>query len=194
MVDIYNGTGRHEASKILNKGFSYLEMLIVVTIVGIVASVTIPILSSTDSKKLAVATNEVALALQFARDEATRLNTPIGFELKSTEQRFRLFQADTSTSPWTSKFDVYDPLSKKLYDIQLNDSKAGKLSIDLISKSTIYESSCNTPYVFYFDRHGSVWCADPDGVAVMEMKISLTLAKLSKLIKLDGLTGRVSIE
>jgi prepilin-type N-terminal cleavage/methylation domain-containing protein len=58
-------------------GFSLAELLIVIVILGVVAKVAIPNLSSGDEAKLDVAAGEIIQALRFARSEAIRQGTCI---------------------------------------------------------------------------------------------------------------------
>lgn len=174
------------------KGFSYIEMLIVVVIVGVVASVAIPTLSSSDSKKLNIVTHEVAHAIRFARSEAMRLGSPIGYDLQSSQQQVRIFSADTSSNPWTLLFDVYHPTSKKLYDIRLQSFV--EAAVDTAVMTATFNGTCKTPNSIYFDRHGSSWCADPETVPVQTVQVTLTKAALTRTVKLNGMTGRVVVE
>ena len=173
-------------------GFSLAEILIVVAILGIIAAVVVPSLSSTDPKKLELATSEVAQTLRFARSEAMRLGKPMGLSLQSTEQRIRVFSVDTSTNPWTPVYDVYHPLSKQLYDIQL--AELANAAVDTVMIDASYTSSCNIAGNVYFDRYGTPWCTDPDNVSLSMFKIVLNLGQLTTVIVLNVQTGRVIIQ
>ncbi|HPV33202.1 MAG TPA: prepilin-type N-terminal cleavage/methylation domain-containing protein, partial [Methylotenera sp.] len=61
-------------NKIAKSGFTLVEMLVVVIIIGIIATVTIPLLSSNDPQKLNVAAEETANVLRLAISEAKRTN------------------------------------------------------------------------------------------------------------------------
>ena len=101
-------------------GFSLLEISIVVLILGIMALVVIPDSSPGNQQKLDLAVQEFAAAIRFARSEAIRLGEPRGFYDQSSALRIRVFRADVGTSPWTPVYDVYHPVSKKLYDLELS--------------------------------------------------------------------------
>ena len=59
-------------NKIATSGFTLVEMLIVIVILGIVAKVALPLLGSNDPQKLSVAAEETANTLRFALSEAKR--------------------------------------------------------------------------------------------------------------------------
>lgn len=174
------------------RGYSLLEILLVVSILGIVAAVAIPNFSSADSQKLDLAAEEIAEAMRFARSEAMRAGSPHGFRQDSSQKRIQVFRSDTSTTPWTPVYDVYHPVSKKLYDIQLDAhpfASAGGLS-----HSRIYRGACNQSGSVYFDSKGTPWCTDPETVLLEQFDVTLSLGSFSRVVTLHGITGRVTIQ
>jgi len=166
--------------------YTLVEILIVVSILGIVAAVAIPGFSSTNPQPLDLAAEETANAMRFARSEAMRLGSPIGFRQHPGNKRIRVFQADTGTSPWTLNYDVHHPLSKHLYDIQLDSHP--------LSHNRVYRGTCNTPGNVYFDSNGTPWCADPETVLLEQFDVTFTLGSHSRVVTLHGITGRVTVQ
>ena len=174
------------------RGFSFAELLAVVTILGVVAAVAIPDLSTSDPTRLDLAADEIAQAMRYARSEAIRSGEPHGFRLKSNVKRIRVFRPDISTSPWTLKYDVYHPVSKQLYDIELDTHPFARA--DNLSHNRVYRGTCDTKANVYFDRSGIPRCADPETVLLQQFDVTLTLGSHTRVVSLHGLSGRVTVQ
>ncbi len=173
-------------------GVTLIELLVVVTILGIVALVAVPGFSSSHPQTLDLAAEEFANAMRFARNEAIRLGSPRGFRQQSSAKRIRVFRPDTGTSPWTLNYDIHHPLSKQLYDVDLNTHPFA--AADALSHNRAYRGTCNKPGNVYFDSNGTPWCADPKTVLLEQFDITLTLGTHSRVVTLHGLTGRVTVQ
>lgn len=63
-----------------SRGFTLIEMMVVVTIVALIAAIGLPALGGfIANNRLVTQTNDVLAAIQTARSEATRLNTAVSF-------------------------------------------------------------------------------------------------------------------
>ena len=173
-------------------GVTLVELLVVVTLLGIVAVVAIPNFSSINPQTLDLAAEEIANAMRFARSEAIRTGEPRGFRQQSSAQRIRVFRPDTGTAPWTLYYDVYHPLSKQLYDIKLNTHSFA--AADTLSRNANYRGTCNQEGNVYFDRHGTPWCADPENVPLEQLDVTLTSGDHTRVVALHGITGRVTVQ
>jgi len=173
-------------------GFSFAELLAVITILGIVAAVAIPDLSTSDPTRLDLAAEEIAQAMRYARSEAVRSGEPHGFRQQSGAKRIRVFRPDISTSPWTLKYDVYHPVSKQLYDVDLDTHAFARA--DNLSHTRVYRGTCNRKTNVYFDSSGTPRCTDPETVLLEQFDVTLTLGDHTRVVSLHSLTGRVSVQ
>lgn len=172
--------------------FTLLELTAVVLILGIMAVVMIPDISSTDPVQLKNIAKRYASAIRFARSEAIRTGKPYGFRGVLNARRVRVARMDQTTSPWSLTNDVYHPVSKKLYDFDLDNIAAARNII--LTRSTTYNGTCNILPELYFDKNGSAWCTDPDNIALIKFELTLSLGSHSQLISVDGITGRVTVQ
>ena len=175
-----------------HRGFTLLELTLVTAIIGIVAVSVIPNLSSTDPSRLDLAALEIADAMRFARSEAIRLGIPRGFRHQLDQKRIRVMRPDMSATPATLIYDVYQPASKKLYDIDLNTEPF--VAVDNVNQSTTFRGTCNQTGDIYFDANGTPWCVDPRTVLLEQFDVTLTLGSLSRVVTLHGITGRVTVQ
>jgi len=173
-------------------GFTLVELLIVVIILGVAATVAIPDLSTTNTSKLDLAAAEIAGAMRFARSESMRQGVPRAFRQQASQKRIRVFRPDTSVSPWDPVFDVYHPLSKQLYDIDLDDHSFA--AADDVTNNAVYRGSCNSIGNIYFDVNGTPWCTDPETVLLDYLEVTLTAGRHTRIVKLHGITGRVTVQ
>ena len=173
-------------------GVTLVELLVVIAILGVAAAVAIPGLRSSDPQALDLAAEEVANTMRFARSEALRSGQPRGYRGNSTTTRVRVFRPDTSTSPWTVNYDVYHPVSKKLYSIRLKDHPLA--AIDSMSHNRVYRGTCNNPRNVYFDSSGIPRCTDPETVLLEELNVTLTLGTHTRIVTLHGITVRVTVQ
>ena len=174
------------------RGITLLELLIVVSILGIVAVAAVPSLSPGEPYRLELAAREFAQAMRYARSEAIRTGEPRGFHLQATDKRIRVIRPTTPTPPFTAVYDIYHPVSKQFYDIDLDTHPFAAAATTVRSGS--FRTTCNKPDFIYFDPRGTAWCGDPANVMLNNAGITLGLGSHTRVVSLDGITGRVTVQ
>lgn len=174
------------------RGYSLVELVIVVTVLTTLAAMAIPAPSSVEGHKLDVAVSEVESALRFAHGEALRTGQPYGLEQPVGTQRIRVFRLDTGTTPPTPVFDVLHPITRQPYDIDLQALSLA--AVDSLVLNPVFRGVCTQNERFAFDGNGNAWCTNPDTVLVESWGLSLTLGTSSQVVQTDGMTGRVSVQ
>ncbi len=172
--------------------YSLLEVTIVVLILGITAVVVMPNFSSTDPVRLDAAAQQFASAMRFIRSESIRSGKPFAFRQTTVDGIIRVARIDETSSPWTLIYDVYHPVSKKLYEIDLNrQSATDHIALDRVVS---FSGTCNKTANLYFDKNGSPWCTDPDNIALLQFSLTFSLGSLNQVISIDRITGRVTVQ
>ena len=156
------------------------------------AVAVVPSLMPADSGKLDVAAQEIAAAMRFARSEAMRLRQPHGFTQWTSDRSIRVFRPDTGSVPWTEIFDIYHPVSKKIYDIRLDGRFFA--AADSITAVRQYRGTCNTNAKVYFDANGIPRCLDPQTVLLDRYEVTLKIGDHQRVVSLAPITGQVTIQ
>lgn len=175
-----------------SRGTTLLELLVVLSILGVVAVLAIPGFRSAERQQLDLAAEEFAAAIRYARSEAMRVGQPRGFLQESSAKRIRLFRPDTVTSPWSPVYDVYHPVSRQLVDIELD--KHPFAAADNLSLSATFRGTCNMAGAVYFDDRGTPWCTDPETVLLEQFDLTFSLGAYSRVVTVHGLSGRVTVQ
>ena len=173
-------------------GYTLVELTLVSALLGIIAMMVIPNLSSTDPSRLDIAALEIADAMRYARSEAIRVGIPRGFRHQFGHKRIRVMRPDMGTTPATLIYDIYHPISKKLYDTDLDDEPF--VAVDTVNEVTTFRGTCNQPGDVYFDANGTPWCVDPPTVLLDQFDVPMTLGSHTRVVTLHGFTGRVTIQ
>ena len=176
--------------KHFQQGISYIEIISVVVILGILAAVTIPNLSSVDPKKLDLAAEEVAQAIRFARVEAIRTGISYGVSFSSNSDTVKVYRRLSSTAT----YDVYHPVDKKLYILNLATDSA-TAGVDFLRYGIYYGgSSINVAYLDFstdgIPKDSSLGRDYMLGSAT----ITLSYAGQTRVIKVVPMTGRVTVQ
>ncbi len=105
------------------RGFTLMEMVLVVALLAVLAAMLVPNLAGSDDRRLEVAAAEVREALRFARAEAMRRQEGVLFDAESSPGRLKLL--DTDCSSFGTPKAVIDPRTKRAFDV---DVSAGPFS------------------------------------------------------------------
>lgn len=171
-----------------NRGYTLLELVIVISLLALIAAIAAPGMSETD-EELDLAAQNFAEAIRFARSESIRTGEPHGFRFLPNQYRIRVFRTDTSGSPWTWIYDVYHPVTKQLYDYTFPPELTG--STPPVTQSPVYRGTCDRPATIYFDANGTPWCLEPENVLLVDYRLDIVVGYGLASINLDGITGRV---
>lgn len=169
-----------------NKGFSLLDLLIVIMIIGIIGVlVTPPLHSMIDEARLNEASGELVSGLQYARSLAVNHQRPFGVLADTAGNWFRVFdhryRSDGNphhdkTPPVDGYGVVLNPFDKSWYSVDFDTTQRYEgVSIDSVPSGGMIS--------FYPDGHSSI----SDSIFVMSYGAD------NRTISVDGTTGRISV-
>ena len=173
-------------------GYTLVELVITITIIAVIAAIAVPAFSSNSDQRLQEVASEFAAAMRFARAESIRTGQPHGFRFLVNQYRIRVFNADTSGSPWTWIWDVYHPLDKQLYDYTFPADLAGApVPVEHVPS---YHAICDRQGAIYFDANGTPWCLEPETALLESYRLDFNTGDAQMSVSLDGITGRVTVQ
>jgi prepilin-type N-terminal cleavage/methylation domain-containing protein len=173
------------------QAYTIIELLAVVVLIGLTATIAMPSVTPGESKRLDLVAAETANAMRFARSEAMRTGEAKGF-IVNDPLRIRVFSIDIDASPLTREYNVYHPVDKNIYT-RIFAQQPFAFGGD-VSRNMDYRGTCSVKRAVYFDADGIPWCSDPVDVLLEQFVVTLTQGADSRVVTLNGITGRVTIQ
>lgn len=175
------------------RGYSLIEMVIVVAILSAIAAVAVPGFSSNDESKLELAVADIADAIRFAHSEAIRTGEPHGINADYFAKRIRVYHLDTSVDPFVLHYDMYDPLTKQLYDLRFN---TGANDVEIASVYIKFKGAFfPTSFLGFSGGTGLPKYNGSGTVRMLETAyIDLSLDGVTKRISVSPMTARVTVQ
>ncbi len=182
-------------NKISPGGFTLAEVLITVSILGIVAIVAIPLLSPNEPQRLAVAAEESANLLRFALSEAGRTGRYVQVDGKTTPGHLKLYysNANAGRPPAAGTSVINDPLTKRATDLDVTGnafSSGVALTPKFMAGGITYEQLLigpGSPQLQVFDGSSN------KGALQTGSGILLTYGTRSVTVSINEVTGRVTL-
>ncbi|MGB5396844.1 MAG: GspH/FimT family pseudopilin [Gammaproteobacteria bacterium] len=177
-------------------GHSLVELLIVVTILGIAAAVAIPDISTTHVSTLDLAAEKIAEAVRYARSEAQRTGNVHGVEINQGTQRIVVYKANLATTPVSIASILYHPVSRQSFDFNL-DSSTLTNGVRIINADDpfLYASGRNTNLLF--NATGvPIWIdnASASTYSLEDGAVELTYGRHNRTVRVAQITGRVTVQ
>ena len=178
-------------------GLSLLELTIVIAILGVIALVVIPDISSTDPYKLELAAEQIAQAIRFARSEAMRTGEHHGVTINQVTQQITVIKWDLTTDPVTLKSIPYHPLTKQGFEFELSGLSLAPGVVISNSDDIFLYTGIGRRRSLIFDPQGvPVWVVgtDDSSYLLQEGVVQLSTGQAQRKIAVAPVTGRVTIQ
>lgn len=176
------------------QGLSLLEMTLVISILAITAAIALPKLSSTAPHLLDQASQELAEAIRFTRNEAIRTGEIRSIKYFSSTKKFSLYRLKYIFSIPIPTYDVRHPVDKKLYTVDF--SANGNLAlIELSSVILKYGGdTSNRNYISFYKDGAPRYSSGLSYQMLDNASIVLSYAGQTRTINVSPMTGRVTVQ
>jgi prepilin-type N-terminal cleavage/methylation domain-containing protein len=180
--------------RIAVRGFTLVEMLVTITILGTVANAVVPLLSSNEPQKLRVAAEETANTLRFALSEAKRTNGYVLVDGQTTAGRLKLYYSDINANLGAV---INDPLTKRASDLNVTSSAFSQgvaLTPQIRAGGQVRALLLIDPTQSNLKGLVSIGAGTGGGLALQANSgVLLTLGSQSVLVSINQTTGLVTL-
>lgn len=174
-------------------GYTLLEVLVVVTLLGLLGAVALPNDAAVDPERMAVASGRVRYALGLARAEAVRTAQPHGVAIDRTRTAIRVFRADLAASPADLSATLRDPTSQQLADWSTATRGLPPGSaLNLKAEDGFDFVGHGVEQVVLFDRHGQPFWSEGGGASPFRLSrgvVAISLGVGREEIGVDPVHG-----
>jgi prepilin-type N-terminal cleavage/methylation domain-containing protein len=177
----------------VDRGYTLLELVVVVSIVSVLAAVALPQAGSGEQQRLDQAAARIADLTRFARSEAVRTAAPVYLEIDQDLETILIAAADLSGPTALPGQTLRDPLTKQLLAQSLSDVTSAS-DVELTDKPFDYPSGGRIGVVV-FDAQGLPFMKSSDSFQHLELgEIKIAIGSHERSVFVAPITGRVTLE
>lgn len=179
-----------------SRGYSLLELAVVVAIVAVLAAVALPGLSPAEDEKLDLAAAHVAEAIRHARAEALRTGEAHGLTISQTTQQVTVERYDLTTDPISAVATLIHPIDKQPYDFNINTTPA-TAGVSISNSQDVFDyTGLGRRRSLVFDTNGTPLWVDtgPATYLLKDGSVELSYGNGQRLVGVAAITGRVTVQ
>ncbi len=177
-------------------GLTFIEVLVALLVLAIVAFGVNPQLSSANPEKLDFAASQVAAAVRFARSEAMRTGEVHAIFVDEANEEVTVELTELSTKPASVKKVLYHPINKQPYRFNLSKNTSTQ-DVLVTSPAASFEFvSIGKQQRLMFTAQGVPVYIDTTANTVHQLvtgEILLGMGEIGALVTVQSVTGRVSV-
>jgi len=179
------------------RGYTLLELVIVVSVISIIAAIAVPGVSTNDDAKLKLAAENVADAIRFARSEALRTGEGHGLTVSQATQKVTVKKYDLTTAPVSTLHTLVHPVDKQPYDFNIN-TRATTQGVVISNAQDVFNyTGLGGRRSLIFDATGTPkWIvgSGPTTYLLSDADIELTHRGQQRIVSVAPITGRVTVQ
>lgn len=179
-----------------SRGYTLLELAVVVAIVALLAAVAMPGLGPAEDEKLDLAAVYVAEAIRHARSEALRTGEGHGLTISQATQQVTVERYDLTTDPISTLFILTHPIDKQPYDFNVNTTPATS-GVSISNSQDVFDyTGLGRRSSLVFDANGTPLWVDtgPTTHLLNDATVELSYGNSQRLVRVATPTGRVNIQ
>ena len=179
------------------RGYTLLELVIVVAILGMIAAVAVPSVSQGSDEKLRLAATEVASAIRFARSEALRTGEGHGLTVSQSTQKVTVNKYDLTTAPISTLGTLTHPIDKQPYDFNVNTRSTTQGVLISNTQDVFNYTGLGGRRSLIFDAYGTPkWIvgSGPTTYLLSDGDIELSYGGQQRVVSVAPITGRVTVQ
>jgi Tfp pilus assembly protein FimT len=177
--------------RINQKSFTIIELVMIMVIIGIMASVTIVNMPDMENMRIAQAANKIQADIRFAQRLAMQLQRRTEILFSASTDSYSIYVENTYlANDWSTSVKAKNPLTLQDFDVQLNSEEFQGVDI-----TTVLFNSAN--YGLMFDRNGSPYgmlSTAPYTASALANNAYVILNTNKKYIVVKQGTGRVNVQ
>lgn len=179
------------------RGYSLVELLIVVALLALIAAAAVPTSQRSDTEKLDRAAVTVAAALRFAQSEAIRTGEAHGLTISQATQQVTVRRYDLSTSPISELYVLTNPFDKQPYNFNVNTDR-GTEGVTISNSQDVFEfDGLGRRRSMFFDGWGTPkWFVGSTSTTYLlaDGRVELSYGGQQRIVAVAPVTGRVAIQ
>ncbi len=177
-------------------GVTLVELLVVVSILGVVALAAIPDFRSADPARLDLAAGEVAEAIRYARSESLRTGEVHGIEISQNTQRVVVYKVDLAATPVGMASILYHPVTRQPFDFDV-DARPGAGGVSITNAQDPFLYATGRRKNLLFDAMGvPIWIENATGTTyvLQDGLVELGYRNGKRSVLVAPITGRVTVQ
>jgi prepilin-type N-terminal cleavage/methylation domain-containing protein len=177
-------------------GVTLVELLVVVSILGVVALAAIPDFRSADPARLDLAAGEIAEAIRYARSEALRTGEVHGIEISQNTQRVVVYRADLAATPVGMASILSHPVARQPFDFEV-DTHPATSGVTIINAQDPFLYATGRRKNLLFDATGvPIWIVNATGTTyvLQDGLVELGYRNGKRSVRVAPITGRVTVK
>lgn len=185
----------YHRSQLKNLGLTLWELLLVIIVLLVLATLAIPTDKSSESYKIDLAASQLAKAFEYARELAIRTTSYHGVDINYSTEAIQVFQYGSQLPPLSADI-ILEPLSKNAYSYQINTDT---FSLGVVISNTSHPFQfkglpSNQSSILFNDKGEPFYLSGSTIYSLTQGVTRLTYGVFSRLVIINPISGLVTIQ